>query len=177
MRRSETGMHASAPAIRLADPTDIPAVRDLLVETWHDTYDALIGREKVTEITDRWHSVENLARQLALPETSFLVAGQAGAIVGHAFADARRPPALFLTRLYVRPDRQRSGVGSRLIEATIARHPMAEVIRLEAKAGNASALAFYRRQGFVSVGEKVVEGLNHFEMEKRLARVGREGSR
>jgi hypothetical protein len=43
------------------------------------------------------------------------------------------------------------------------------VIRLEAKAGNAGALAFYRREGFESAGEKVVEGLNHIEMEKRLA--------
>jgi ribosomal protein S18 acetylase RimI-like enzyme len=162
-------MHASAFAIRPAAPADLPAVRALLVDTWHDTYDVMIGAEKVTDITDRWHSVENLARQLALPETSFLVAEQAGAIIGHAFADARRPPALFLTRLYVHPDRQRGGVGRRLLEAAIARHPAAEIIRLEAKAGNANALAFYRRQGFESIGEKLVEGLSHFVMEKCLA--------
>jgi hypothetical protein len=32
------------------------------VETWHDTYDPLLGRERVTEITNRWHAVEALAR-------------------------------------------------------------------------------------------------------------------
>jgi hypothetical protein len=83
-------MNASAMTIRLAEPGDLAAIRDLLVETWHDTYDALIGPAKVTEITDRWHSLENLARQLALPETSFLVAEQAGDIVG---ACLRRRPA------------------------------------------------------------------------------------
>ena len=35
--------------IRPAAPADLPAVRALLVETWHDTYDALLGAERVTE--------------------------------------------------------------------------------------------------------------------------------
>jgi ribosomal protein S18 acetylase RimI-like enzyme len=155
--------------VRAARSDDVPAVRDLLVATWHDAYDALIGARKVTEITDSWHSVENLARQLAIPETSFLVAEEEeAAIVGHAFVNAERPPVLFLTRLYVRPDRQRRGIGARLLAEAIERHQGCDRVRLEAKAGNQSALAFYRRQGFHSVGEKIVDGMPHFEMEKPL---------
>ena len=154
--------------VRPARSDDVPAVRDLLVTTWHDAYDALIGARKVTEITDSWHSVESLARQLAVPDTSFLVAEEAAAIVGHAFANAQRPPVLFLTRLYVRPDRQRRGIGARLLAEAIERHRACDRVRLEAKAGNRPALAFYQRQGFHSVGEKVVEGMRHFEMEQPL---------
>jgi hypothetical protein len=54
-------------AIREASETDLPAVRALLVETWHDTYDALIGVQRVTEITNSWHSFGTLATQLPLP--------------------------------------------------------------------------------------------------------------
>jgi ribosomal protein S18 acetylase RimI-like enzyme len=154
--------------IRSATSDDLSAVRALLVETWHDTYDRLIGAERVTDITNSWHSVENLSRQLSVPDCSFLVAQHLSAIVGHAFADAQRPPVLFVTRLYVLPARQRSGIGKRLLDAAIARHPDAAVLRLEMKAENEKAHAFYRREGFQPVGEKVVEGLNHFEMEKRL---------
>ena len=60
--------------IRPAVPEDLTAVRALLVETWHDTYDALLGAERVTEITNSWHSIDNLGRQLEIPGTSFLVA-------------------------------------------------------------------------------------------------------
>src|SRR5687767_281318 len=101
--------------VRPARSDDLSAVRDLLVTTWHDAYDALIGARKVTEITDSWHSVENLARQLAVPDTSFLVVEAEASIVGHAFANAQRPPVLLLTRLYVRPDRPRRGIGARLL--------------------------------------------------------------
>ena len=154
--------------IRDAAPNDIPAVRELLVETWHDAYDRLIGAEKVVAITDVWHSERNLSRQLGLPRTSFLVADIDGAIAGHAFANAEGAPLLMLTRLYVRPAFQRCGIGSALFAETLTRHADCDTLRLEAKAGNESALAFYRGAGFVEVGERVVEGMNHFVMEKRL---------
>jgi ribosomal protein S18 acetylase RimI-like enzyme len=154
--------------VRPARGDDLSAVRDLLVVTWHDAYDTLIGARKVTEITDSWHSVENLGRQLAVPDTSFLVAEEEATIVGHAFANAGHPPVLFLTRLYVRPDRQRRGIGTRLLAEAIERHRSCDRVRLEAKAGNRPAIAFYQRQGFRSVGEKIVGGMPHFEMEKPL---------
>lgn len=39
--------------VRTASERDVPAIRALLVETWHDT-DAIYGAAKVTEITDDW---------------------------------------------------------------------------------------------------------------------------
>jgi len=154
--------------IRPAKGGDVPAVRALLVETWHDTYDGLIGAGKVTEITDSWHSLPNLTHQLSVPDSSFLVADDQGAIVGHAFANAQRPPALFLTRLYVLPTQQRRGIGKSLLQAAIARHPACEVVRLEVEADNAKGLAFYRREGFEVVSEAVMEGIKHLRMEKQL---------
>lgn len=154
--------------IRDAGEADIPAVRTLLVETWHDTYDALIGADRVKEITDSWHSIDNLRAQLSLPDALFLVADENGTIVGHILAHARRPPALTIARLYVRPSLQRRGIGSRLIGVAVARHPACEVVRLEVEADNAKGLAFYRGQGFQAIGERMEEGIRHLVMEKSL---------
>jgi ribosomal protein S18 acetylase RimI-like enzyme len=159
---------ASEIVVRLATANDLPGVRALLVETWHDTYDTLLGRERVTEITNSWHSIENLGRQLHVPDASFLVAEESGAILGHAFANAQKPPLLVLSRLYVRPDRQRRGIGVSLLAAAVARHQECETIRLEVEADNTKGLSFYRREGFEAVGEKSEDGLNHILMEKRL---------
>ena len=166
-------MMVSAPLIRLADAGDISPVRDLLVETWHDTYDPLIGAEKVTEITNSWHSIAALSRQLTMPGTSFLVAERAGAIVGHLFANAARAPVLIIARLYVPPGSQRRGVGKLLLDEAIRRYPDCDVLRLEVEADNAKGLTFYRREGFEPVGEKTVEGIRHLDMEKRLRLAGR----
>jgi len=89
--------------IRPATPDDIGKVRSLLVATWHDTYDGLLGVERVTETTDRWHALDVLATQSTRPNASFLVALQDDEVVGHAFAVEQDGGVLFLSRLYVLP--------------------------------------------------------------------------
>ena len=157
------------PAIR----DDIGAIRRLLVETWHDTYDPLLGREKVTEITDRWHAEDVLVRRLETPDSSCLLAELGREAVGHALAHARQAAILVLARLYVRPAYQRQGIGGRLLAALIERHPEASRIRLTVEADNAKGVAFYQRNGFAVTAEVVEDGLRGFRMERALDRARR----
>jgi len=154
--------------IRYAVEADLPAVCALLNETWHDTYDALLGAEWVNEVSARLHAVDNLRKQLGVPGTSFLVAVDQGRIVGHILVDARKPPALVVSRLYVLPAHQRGGVGARLLAAATAEHPEGETLRLDVEARNEKGVNFYRRAGFTEVGRTVVEGSEHLVMERRL---------
>jgi ribosomal protein S18 acetylase RimI-like enzyme len=156
-------------SIRHAAAADLPAVRALLTETWHDTYDTLLGAEWVTEVSGRWHAIDNLRKQLDVPGTTFLVAVDQGRIVGHILVDARKPPALVILRLYVLPAHQRGGVGARLLAAAVAEHPESELMRLDVEARNEKGVAFYRRAGFEEVGRTVIEGSEHLVMEKALA--------
>jgi ribosomal protein S18 acetylase RimI-like enzyme len=165
-RREFTPM--SGLVIRNATEADVPAVRALLVTTWHDTYDPLIGTAKVTAITASWHSIEALRHQLLLPHLCFLIADQAGEIVGHVLANGQRLPTLMISRLYVLPSAQRQGIGARLLAAAITRHPACNLLRLEVESDNRKGFAFYLKQGFVPVGEHMEEGIAHTRMEKRL---------
>ena len=72
--------------IRDAEAADLPAVRALLVETWHATYDGIYGWQRVAEITNAWHSLENLKAQLGRDEGVFLVALVGEEIVATASA-------------------------------------------------------------------------------------------
>ncbi|MEO0910824.1 MAG: GNAT family N-acetyltransferase, partial [Pseudomonadota bacterium] len=47
--------------IRTASESDLPRVQEILIETWHATYDEIYGVEKVNEITGKWHSLERLS--------------------------------------------------------------------------------------------------------------------
>ena len=154
--------------IRSATPQDAEGTRRVLVQTWHDTYDALLGPEKVAETTGRWHAVEALAEQIADPAATFLVAEHAGALIGHAFARGPQAGVLVLFRLYVLPVWQRRGVGARLLGAVVERHPGAARMRLDVEAENVKGAAFYRRHGFAAVGERAQEGLRSLRMERAL---------
>lgn len=154
--------------VRNAVAADIPAVSRLLIETWHDTYDALIGVAKVNAITARWHAPDALAQQLDAASTCFLVAEVDHALAGHAYADARALPRLRIARLYVLPAWQRRGIGHALLAALCDRYPSADRLALEVEVDNAKGVAFYRREGFTETGQMSEDGVRLLLMEKTL---------
>lgn len=147
--------------VRTAGERDLKAVRELLVETWHDTYDAIYGQRRVTEITDDWHSLDALKSRLTRPNSEFLVADDGKQLGGMAYAEA--DPAgtsVMLRQLYVRPAFQGRGVGGMLLDEIIESFFDATRFTLEVEEANAKAIGFYRAQGFEQVGRTQNCGAN-----------------
>lgn len=139
--------------VRTVGERDLAAVRALLVETWHATYDRTYGEARVTRMTDAWHSIEALRARLAQPRSEFVVADDGAEIAGMAFAAADESgKTVTLRQLYVRPDRQGRGIGGMLLDEVVESFPDANMITLEVDPDNAKAIAFYEAQGFVHVG-------------------------
>jgi ribosomal protein S18 acetylase RimI-like enzyme len=139
--------------VRTAGEGDLEAVRALLVETWHATYDAIYGTERVTEITDSWHSIDALRRRLTRPNSEFLVADDGERIAGMAFAAADKDgKTVMLYQLYVLPAYQGHGIGGALLDEVLGDFPDAEAVRLEVEEQNIHAIAFYRTYGFEQTG-------------------------
>lgn len=139
--------------VRTAGERDLAAVRALLVETWHATYDSIYGAAKVTEISDEWHSIASLKARLARPNSEFLVADDGKRIGGMAFAAATTDAKIvMLNQLYVHPTCQRQGIGQALLEEVEASFPEARTLRVEVEEANAPAVAFYRAKGFLPAG-------------------------
>ncbi|EKF42712.1 hypothetical protein NA8A_08594 [Nitratireductor indicus C115] len=139
--------------IRTASRRDLPAVRALLVETWHDTCDSIYGAARVGEITDSWHSPEALEARLGQPNSEFVIADNGSEIAGMAYAvSGEGGGALHLQQLYVLPARQRLGIGRALLAEIEDSFPEAREIRLEVEEANASAIAFYVANGFSRLG-------------------------
>jgi ribosomal protein S18 acetylase RimI-like enzyme len=103
-----------------------------------------------------------------------------GTIVGTLTLQTRKPwaidvayftpcqKALYLINMAVDPDRQRSGIGRRLLDEalTVARALAADAIRLDAYDHAAGAGDFYRKCGYTQVGGKAYRGvpLRYFEL-------------
>lgn len=137
--------------VRTASARDLPAIRALLVATWHDTYDAIYGADRVTAITDEWHSLAALEARLSAPGSEFLVADDGARIGGVAFATAAGETVM-LHQLYVLPELQGRGIGGLLLDEIESCFPEAGRVRLEVAEENAKAIAFYLAQGFAEVG-------------------------
>lgn len=139
--------------VRTAGDRDLAAVRALLVETWHATYDDIYGAERVTEITNEWHSIASLMARLVKPSSEFLVADDGKRIGGMAFAEAVDGGGVVMLRqLYVLPSLQGRGIGGMLLDEIIESFPEAHRIRLEVEEKNARAVAFYQANGFIQAG-------------------------
>lgn len=139
--------------IRSACERDLAAIRELLVATWHATYDDIYGERQVDEITNDWHSIAALKARLLRPNSEFLVADDGKQIGGMAFAAATSDQkTVILQQLYVLPDHQRAGIGHMLLSEIESCFPDAQLVRLEVEAANAPALAFYHKHGFVHSG-------------------------
>jgi ribosomal protein S18 acetylase RimI-like enzyme len=154
--------------IRTASESDLPAIRSLLSETWHDTYDALFGRETVVALIAEWHSVPALRQKLVQPNGEFIVADDGETIAGMGFAAASDDgKVLAIHQLYVRPALQRRGIGGMLLDELLNAFPDVELCRLEVARGNERAVEFYRGFGFEVVGEKDTDP-PHLLMERPL---------
>ena len=139
--------------VRTAGEGDLEAVRALLVQTWHATYDPIYGSERVTAITDSWHSIDALRRRLTRPNSEFLVADDGERIAGMAFAALDKDgTTVMLHQLYVLPAYQGHGIGGALLDEVLGDFPDAEAVRLEVEEQNSRAIAFYRTYGFEECG-------------------------
>ncbi len=155
--------------VRTASERDLGAIRSLLVETWHATYDAIYGAARVTEITDAWHSIPALRERLTMPNSEFLVADDGKEIGGVAFGladDIGR--TVVLRQLYVLPRHQGRGIGGLLLDEIMESFPEARSMRLEVEQANARAVAFYLGHGFTETASITAEKPGAIVMERPL---------
>ncbi len=147
--------------VRTVMERDLPRVRDILVETWHATYSAIYGEDRVDEITSSWHALDRLEEQRNRPHSEFLVADN-GKVVGGMAYGSQSDKTIHLHQLYVHPDFHGGKTGLHLLIEIENSFMDAEFIRLEVEEKNEKAIRFYQRYGFKEVG--------------RTANCGEEGS-
>ena len=126
---------------------DVTTIKELLRETWHDTYASLLPKAAIETITSRWHATELLTEQVQNPETYFAIARDGGAVVGVLTA-RKQDDAVVVARLYVRPQYQRRGIGRQLLESSYRAFVDARRVRLNVEAANWKGVAFYAKEGF-----------------------------
>lgn len=148
---------ASADAmarIRAVTSEDASGLVDLWRETWTQTYGPSLGAARL----------DGLLRGLAggigamLPgrgERGYCLSANSQ-IIGSAVVNEPGRTA-YLWGMYVHPQHQRAGVGSRLLAHVVRSLSVAERLEIRALRTSRGALAFYRGWGFEPVGDEEIE--------------------
>jgi len=142
-------------SIERANIEDVPEIKRVLSETWIATYSPFLSQATINMVTSVWHDPNQLALEIQNPHIFFGVAKIAdGTIAGITTLGQRTDDTIMLSRLYVHPEYQRHGIGSKLLHASIAAFPTARIIQLEVEENNQQAHVFYLRHGFRDMENK-----------------------
>src|SRR5262245_49718372 len=105
--------------VRRAEAKDLADVEAVARAAWRAAYAGIIPDEVQRRLLESWYSPESLRRALTAQGSSFFVAELAGDVIGFAQYVRSSAESVELTRIYVLPDRQRTGVGMRLLDAGV----------------------------------------------------------
>lgn len=151
--------------VRDAVPADAPAVAAIGKVAVPKTYKQLIPAESVMEaIVEQSYALDALAgcitRCSIAEDAHFLIAERGGQVAGFLHYDSDGPEPE-LHRIYIDPTKQRSGIGSALLEELHRRLPPQTSYVLMVVAANLPAVSFYERHGFVEAAR--VDGVTYMD--------------
>jgi ribosomal protein S18 acetylase RimI-like enzyme len=147
--------------IREMSVRDVGTVQKVARETWADAYAGIIPEETQRAFLERAYSPASLARRIE--SGVFLVAEIDGEVVGFADISSARdePGVLELAAIYVRPDVQGGGLGSRLLLAGLERFSGTKRVRTDVEQENLAARRFYEARGFVETSRRTVRAFGY----------------
>lgn len=152
-----------APAIEIvrARRDQLPEVQRLAGIIWRAHYPGIITHDQIDYMLERGYALDLLESFLAEDDRGLELATVEGTMAGFVawYVTDNRTEAK-LDRLYVLPQRQRLGLGGRLIACTVdlARRAGAQTLVLNVNKANAQAIRAYEKHGF-AVREAVVNDI------------------
>jgi len=148
--------------IRPATPEDAGLLEEMGATTFRDAFGAQNTPENMDAYLAASFSAEIQAAELADPSSAFVIAEDEGVAVGYAKLTEGPAPAavagqrpIEVVRIYARREWIGRKVGALLMQTCldVAREKGCDVLWLGVWEHNPRAIAFYRRWGFVAVGE------------------------
>jgi diamine N-acetyltransferase len=135
----------------------ITEAKQLLSYVWSCTYSDHLSPEAIQKVTSIWHAPERLQKQIENPDVYFAGAMEDNKLVGIITAEKEDDQVLFITRLYVHPNHQRKGIGSKLYKAAVEHFIGIKRVKLDVDDVNHRALEFYKKLGFTEIERKEEE--------------------
>jgi GNAT superfamily N-acetyltransferase len=136
----------------------LPVVAELAGSIWRACYPGIITRAQIDFMLARMYGLDIMRDEIRSQGVRYNVMSVDGKMVGFAsYGPASEPGVMKLHKLYLVPELQGRGLGSRLLQhcEQKARAAGAHRLILAVNKRNAKAIAAYQRNGF-TIAESVV---------------------
>jgi ribosomal protein S18 acetylase RimI-like enzyme len=144
-------MSALQVQITRATAADLPAIAELAGRIWRACYPGIISAEQIEYMLGRMYALATLREEISVQGVCFEQLWVNGTRAGFAaYGPTPDPEVLKLHKLYLLPEWQGRGLGSRLLAhcEAAARQLGARRLMLAVNKRNARAIAAYERNGF-----------------------------
>lgn len=157
-----------------ASESDISQIQQITAETWPATYGKILSAAQIEYMLALFYSAAALKK--SMQSQNYIFAIDNGKIVGfcsieHNFISS---PTTRIHKLYILPETQGLNVGRKFIEyiTQLALKNSSNKLSLNVNKYN-SALHFYRKMGFQTVREEIIDigsnySMDDFVMEKNI---------
>ncbi|MDA4113726.1 MAG: GNAT family N-acetyltransferase [Thaumarchaeota archaeon] len=130
------------------DEKNAEELHELLVVSWADTYRGILPDSIINAASTVWHSAETLRRQMKSRVVLFAGYREDGRLLGMVRAAKVEDGIVRIFQLYVLPGNQRKGIGTKLMDYSVAYFPEATRFVLDVSVGNERGISFYEKYGF-----------------------------
>jgi ribosomal protein S18 acetylase RimI-like enzyme len=143
--------------IRQLDVNDIEALRQLLRTCWLDTYTGLLPDSAIRTAITVWQSRDSILRGMNAPQSFYAGYIEDGKLLGMVSAGKINDNTAKVFQLYVLPNHQRKGIGSKLMDVAVSHFDKVRKIILEVEESNTKGISFYEKYGFAYPSKTVVK--------------------
>jgi ribosomal protein S18 acetylase RimI-like enzyme len=143
--------------IVLLDEKDAEQLHELLSVSWADAYRGILSDSIISTASTVWHSTETLRRQMKNKAVLFAGYREDGVLLAMVRAAKVDDGTVRIFQLYVLPANQRKGIGTILMDYSVAYFPEATRFILDVAKGNERGIAFYEKYGFKFSGASTLK--------------------
>jgi ribosomal protein S18 acetylase RimI-like enzyme len=147
--------------IRQAETDDVAEIRRVARESLAASYGHALDEALIDSVVGKWYGTDDLAGDLADPDTYFVVAESGDELVGfvQSYVVSRREMVGEIDWLHVDPDRRGEGIGTDLLQALETELTDRGVERIEGVVlvENEMGTDFYESHGFTAAGERDID--------------------
>lgn len=160
--------HSEFPILRFEKVTiiNVDIIQSVARAIWELTYRDIISQQQMDYMLDKMYSTDKILQEI---EKGFHweVASIDQDVVGYLDYVMEPDQRVFLSKIYLRPEVQKKGIGQSLLNRVIdfSKRNGGLAVYLTVNKDNAKAISFYERNGFVTVDAVVAEIGNGYVMD------------